>query len=229
MGCIESKAVQEQAEEVEMIKQPAASAVPEEILGFNVARLASKTHFTAQEVASLHRLFLILSNELHEDNLIHKDEFLWALFKARRDSLFADRVFELFDIKQNQVLDFEEFVCSLSVFHPDTPLEEKASFAFRIYDIGHTGAIERSELKRFLIAVMADNPEVDFDESVLEAIVDATFAELDIARDGRINPEEWGALVSRTPDIISYMTLPVLRELTTRYPVVQSSPPKSRA
>lgn len=44
MGCIESKAVQEQAEEVEMIKQPAASAVPEEILGFNVARLASKTH-----------------------------------------------------------------------------------------------------------------------------------------------------------------------------------------
>lgn len=62
-----------------------------------------------------------------------------------------------------------------AVFKPhshahSTPL---CAVAFRIYDIGHTGAIERSELKRFLIAVMADNPEVDFDESVLEAIVDA--------------------------------------------------------
>lgn len=36
-------------------------------------------------------------------------------------------MFELFDIKQNQVLDFEEFVKSLSTFHPKTPLEEKAS------------------------------------------------------------------------------------------------------
>lgn len=27
-----------------------------------------------------------------QDNLIHKDELMWALFKARRDSLFADRV-----------------------------------------------------------------------------------------------------------------------------------------
>ena len=41
---------------------------------------------------ALRELYLKLSNELHQDNLIHKDEFMWALFKANRDNLFAERV-----------------------------------------------------------------------------------------------------------------------------------------
>ena len=32
--------------------------------------------------------------------------------------------------------------------------------------------IERSELKRFLVAMMADNPDIDLDEAALDAIVD---------------------------------------------------------
>lgn len=35
-------------------------------------------------------------------------------------------MFELFDIKQNSVIEFGEFVRSLSVFHPEAPLAEKA-------------------------------------------------------------------------------------------------------
>lgn len=38
----------------------------------------------------------------------------------------AAQVFELFDIKQNRVIEFGEFVRSLSVFHPKAPLAEKA-------------------------------------------------------------------------------------------------------
>lgn len=120
-------------------------------------------------------------------------------------------MFELFDIKQNHVIEFGEFVRSLSVFHPKAPMEDKARcgcrrvaatcsgarvkdevwkrgnatardwpptqsalpatpyappVAFRIYDIKQNGVIERSELKRFLVALMADNPDVDLDEQV---------------------------------------------------------------
>ena len=180
--------------------------------------LVRETNFRPAEVIALRDLYDKLSNELHHDGLIHKDEFAWALFKAHKDNLFVDRVFELFDIKKNNVIDFGEFVRSLSIFHPNAPLREKALFAFRIYDINHSGAIEPAELKRFLVAVMADNPDIDLDEVALDVIVEDTFDEVDLARDGRINPEEWLTLVQKNPSIISYMTLPVLSDLCQRFP-----------
>jgi hypothetical protein len=53
---------------------------------------AARLAVTHNEVEALHELYHKLSNELHKDDLIHKDEFMWALFKANRDNLFAERV-----------------------------------------------------------------------------------------------------------------------------------------
>lgn len=92
------------------------------------------------EVEALRELYTKISNELHHDGLIHKDELAWALFKAHRDNLFVDRVFELFDMKRNNVIDFGEFVRSLSVFHPNAPLEEKAKCELWSLEGGYTPA-----------------------------------------------------------------------------------------
>ncbi|KAK9817735.1 hypothetical protein WJX72_001413 [[Myrmecia] bisecta] len=182
-------------------------------------QLAEETHFSVDEVYALEELFREVSNTLHKDGLIHKDEFALALFKtANRSNLFAERVFDLFDTKQNDVIDFGEFTRALSVFHPRAPLQEKATFAFRLYDLGTTGAIERGEVMRFLVALLSDNPAISLDESELESIINQTFEEADIAGDGKINPDEWQILVQKNPTIINYMTLPVLSELTTKYP-----------
>jgi hypothetical protein len=67
------------------------------------ARAPARHAVSAAEVEALRELYSKLSNELHCDSLIHKDELAWALFKAHRDNLFVDRVFELFDIKRNNV------------------------------------------------------------------------------------------------------------------------------
>lgn len=90
------------------------------------AILAKETNFGPDEIGALRELYEKLSNELHHDGFIHKDELAWALFKAHRDNLFVDRVFEIFDMKRNNVIEFGEFVRSLSVFHPNAPLEEKS-------------------------------------------------------------------------------------------------------
>ena len=214
MGCVASKPVPPDSA-VSPAGEPEATparAPPD------YAALAKNTHFSPTEVESLMSLYDKLSNELHHDGLIHKDELAWALFKAHRSNLFVDRVFTLFDVKRNNVIDFEEFVTSLSVFHPSAPLEEKALFAFRIYDIESTNYIERSEVKRFLVAIIADNPDIHLSDEDLDRIVDDTFEQVDLTGDGRINPEEWMALVNASPGIISYMTLPVLTTIVSRYP-----------
>jgi hypothetical protein len=85
--------------------------------------------------------------------------------------------------------------------------------AFRVYDLDASGAIEPPELRRFLAALAADNPDVDLDARALDEIVESAFAELALARPGRISPEEWAALAARSPEVISFMTLPKLAAL----------------
>ncbi|XP_028057296.1 calcineurin B-like protein 8 isoform X2 [Camellia sinensis] len=155
------------------------------------AILASETTFTVNEVEALHDLYNKLSSSIIDDGLIHKEEFQLALFdNGSKQSLLADRLFDLFDLKQNGVIEFGEFVRSLSIFHPNAPEAEKVAFVFRLYDLRCTGYIER-------------------DETIMEA---------DLKGDGRIDPEEWKELVARHPSILKNMTVPYLTEITLAFP-----------
>lgn len=45
-----------------------------------------------------------------------------------------------------------------------------------------------------------------------------TFEDVGVTN-GKISPEQWQQLVKANPQMISYMTLPVLSQLTSKYPV----------
>ncbi|XP_055820131.1 calcineurin B-like protein 7 isoform X2 [Solanum dulcamara] len=153
--------------------------------------LASETCFTVNDVEALYILYKKLSSSIIDDGLIHKEEFLQALFScSHRQNLFADRLFDLFDVKRNGIIEFGEFVRSLSIFHPKAPEEDKITFAFKVYDLKNTGYIERDE----------------------------TIQEADLNGDGRIDPKEWKELVTRYPSLIKNMTLPYLEEVTILFP-----------
>ncbi|XP_044485823.1 calcineurin B-like protein 7 isoform X1 [Mangifera indica] len=182
------------------------------------AALAAQTYFKETDVEALYQLFRKLSRSLDGDELISKEEFKLGLLRnSKEQSLFADRVFQLFDLKHDGVIEFEEFVLSLSVFHPKAPLEEKASFAFRLYDIWQSGFIEREEVKEMILALLKESELVLSDE-MIEVIIEKTFEDADSKRDGKIDLEEWNEFVARNPLMLKNMTIPYLTDISTAFP-----------
>ncbi|CAL5429268.1 unnamed protein product [Camellia sinensis] len=162
-----------------------------------IAQLSDDSRFSVNEIEALYELFKKLSCSIIDDGLIHKEELQLALFRTPHgENLFLDRVFDVFDERKSGVIEFDEFVHALNVFHPYAPTEDKID--------------SRRKVKQMVIAIMMEC-DVKLTDELVEAIIDKTFADADADKDGKINKEEWKAFVLRNPALLKNMTLPYLK------------------
>ncbi|KAL5063835.1 hypothetical protein RYX36_025572, partial [Vicia faba] len=79
--------------------------------------LVSQTAFTVSEVEALFELFKSISSSVIDEGLISKEEFQLAIFKnKKKENIFANRIFDIFDVKKKGVIEFDDFVRSLNDF-----------------------------------------------------------------------------------------------------------------
>ena len=186
-------------------------------------RLADQTHFRPGQIRVLRDVFSKVSRSHDADGAIDADEFQLALFGrevngGKTRDLFSERIFACFDSARDGQLTFEEFVKGLSVFHPQATRNEKTEFAFRVYDLRGTGAIEREDVREMLEAVLRQSKAMTLTKEMMEAVLNKTFEDCDLTKDGVISRKEFKTLVEKNEKIIANMTMPSLERLTKVYP-----------
>ena len=205
------------------------------------SKLAKSTFFSENDVVVLKTLF---DSVARGDGVIDEGEFIEALFgKKKREELcgkntqtqsstsqndrrpaktkkfmFERRLFEKFDSNDEGYIFFDEFVKALNVFHPRASTNDKAKFAFDLYDVNGNGVITREELKQLVSAVMKRSIFLNLDEEAIERVLDTTFEQVDVEKDGSISFQEFYRMVKENRKCIANMTMATLATLSTEYP-----------
>ncbi|GKA38966.1 calcineurin B-like protein 7 [Tanacetum coccineum] len=193
------------------------------------AILASETSFSINEIEALYDLFERLSYAIIEDGRIHKEEFRLALFSnSSMQNLFVQKkcLSPFGHPRRNGVYCVDEIVSFANHLPSDAPrirsnesivnsqtltLYNIVAVMFRLYDLRHTGFIEREELKEMVVALLSEM-DVSVSDEDIEAILDKTIYWMHYLNgDGKIDLEEWKIFISKNPSILKNMTLPLLR------------------
>uniref|UniRef100_M1A568 Calcineurin B-like protein n=1 Tax=Solanum tuberosum TaxID=4113 RepID=M1A568_SOLTU len=83
-------------------------------------------------------------------------------------------MFNLFDSNKDGLIDVEEFIRTLSIFHPDASQAEKIAVAFKLYDIWQTGFIGHKEVKELIFGLLYES-ELILTDDIVEVIIDKVY------------------------------------------------------
>ncbi|KAM0752544.1 calcium/calmodulin-dependent protein phosphatase [Meredithblackwellia eburnea MCA 4105] len=156
------------------------------------------TNFSGPEIQRLKKRFMKLDQDNNGE--IDKAEFLQIPQIANNP--LASRMIAIFDENGGGTVDFQEFVAGLSAFSSRGGREEKLKFAFKVYDMDRDGYISNGELFLVLKMMVGNNLK----DQQLQQIVDKTMMEADQDGDGKLDFDEFKAMVANT-DIAKQMTL----------------------
>ena len=167
-------------------RQKIKAADSQPVMGNESSLPMEAINFDAEEIRRLGKRFRKL--DLDNSGTLSVEEFM-SLPELQKNPL-VKRVIEILDEDGNGEVDFKEFIQGVSQFSVKGDKTSKLKFAFKIYDIDNDGYISNGELFQFLKMISSN-----LKDTQLQQIVDKTIQYADKDDDGKINFEEFCALV----------------------------------
>ena len=123
-----------------------------------------------------------------------------------------DRMFQLFDENGDDVINFVEFICGLSILCTKGDRDEKLLFSFKIYDVDKDKKISRDDLRTVLEHTLEEN-KLKFRRSLIDQLVESTFNEAEVDADGYILYEGYCKLFQNHPYMLRNMTVNIQEKI----------------
>ncbi|KAL4133786.1 hypothetical protein PRIC2_004103 [Phytophthora ramorum] len=193
---------------VAAIDGDAGAPLPCKLNDDQVATFTSSSNFTADEVVALHVHYDLISSAKRDDGLIDRSEFQTALGFTIKESLYVDRIFQLFDTNDDNFISFNEFLQSVSVLSSKGSTAEKIKFSFDILDFDRDGKLSTQELLSMLEACIQEN-SINIPADFLATIVAKTMEDVDLDKDGFISFDEFRVMTEANLQMLNHVTFNV--------------------
>lgn len=147
--------------------------------------------FTSLQIKRLYKRF----KRLDKDNKgsISREEFM-SIPELVMNPL-SPRILSLFDPRHEDMVNFRNFIETLSIFRTNTSREQKTKFLFRLYDVDEDGYITADDFIEVLRLMVGRHLT---DEQIQE-IAETTIHQADMLdHDGKLSFEEFSRVIHNT-------------------------------
>ncbi|KAG9511327.1 Frequenin-1 [Fragariocoptes setiger] len=177
-----------------------------------IEKLKQDTYFSEREIRRWYKGFRkdCPNGQLTEPGFLR----IYKQFFPQGDpSKFARACFRVFDQNHDGSIEFEEFMKALSVTSRGS-LEEKLTWAFKLYDVDNDGYITRDEMYDIVGAIYemlgstpAVTPDAASNDESPRVRVDRIFELLDQNRDNKLSLQEFKEGSEQDPKIVQALSL----------------------
>lgn len=164
------------------------SASPPRLSSSEMLSLRQSTSLTEAQILRLFNRFVKLDSG--NRGTISKEDF--NAVPGLACNPLVQRVVAVMDRDKDGRVNFAEVAQAFAVLSPQVPKESKLRFTFQIYDVDEDGKISNKDLFETLRVMVGDN----LTGIQIQQIVDKTFIEADLDRDGYITFEDFQRLAA---------------------------------
>ncbi|CAK4467345.1 unnamed protein product [Aphanomyces euteiches] len=183
------------------------------------ATIEAKTHLSADELQLLGQHFqryqvdgtggvaqISTDTASLPTGSIDRVKFQQAMGLPEKESLYADRLFQVIDTNHDGRISFDEFAQSVALLSTKAPMADKTKLSFQILDMDGDGLLSKDEVTSMLHTSLAEN-KIELTKDQIHHIVERTWTDIGLAANDSLSFDKYTEVVARSEGMLSHLTI----------------------